>query len=219
MTGGAVRTLRREEATASAALHRRVLDMEFLARCGPAFLACYHRVWIASPAGLSLVATDDEGRLVGVLLGSLDPASHVRFMLRRGGWRLGLHLGAYAVVHPRLGREVLLTRGRRYARGLVRNLHGRNPGAPKAPALPVRAIGEVTHLMVAPEAQGSGVGRALLVEAQRRSRAHGLDELVLVTPPDLAARRFYEHLGWHADGELESRSGEAFVRFRLPLAP
>ncbi|MHB1533807.1 MAG: GNAT family N-acetyltransferase [Acidimicrobiales bacterium] len=217
MIAGAVRPLRRDQAPASAALHRRVLDMEFLARCGQGFLTCYHQVWIASPAGLALGVADEEDRLVGVLLGSLDPGAHVRFMLRRGGWRLGLHLASYALIHPRLGRELLLTRARRYARGLARNLRRRN-GAPAAARNRSRSVGEVTHLMVAPEAQGGGVGRALLEEAQRRGRAQGLDELVLVTPPDLAARRFYEHLGWHADGEVESRSGEAFVRFRLPLA-
>jgi hypothetical protein len=47
----------------------------------------------------------------------------------------------------------------------------------------------------------------------------GLNELVLVTPPDLAARTFYEHLGWRYAGKLTSRSDEDFVRYRLPLNP
>jgi hypothetical protein len=43
--------------------------------------------------------------------------------------------------------------------------------------------------------------------------------MVLVTPPDLAARGFYEHLGWIADGEMTSKSGEPFVRYRFALRP
>jgi hypothetical protein len=45
-----------------------------------------------------------------------------------------------------------------------------------------------------------------------------LDELVLVTPPDLAAGTFYERLGWLPSGEVTSQSGEAFLRYRFPLA-
>ncbi len=42
---------------------------------------------------------------------------------------------------------------------------------------------------------------------------------MLVTPPDLAAAGFYEHLGWQRTGELTSRSGEDFVGYRLLLRP
>jgi GNAT superfamily N-acetyltransferase len=80
-------------------------------------------------------------------------------------------------------------------------------------------VGEVTHLMVSPEAQGKGVGRLLVEEAERIARGSGLDELVLVTPPDLPARQFYEHLGWQDCGEVRSRSGEVFVRYRVTLGP
>ena len=77
--------------------------------------------------------------------------------------------------------------------------------------------GEITHLMVQQGLRGGGVGRALLEEARRAGQRAGLDEFVLVTPPDLVARDFYEHLGWRFAGELTSRSGEPFVRYRWPL--
>ncbi|HEY5025466.1 MAG TPA: GNAT family N-acetyltransferase [Acidimicrobiales bacterium] len=79
--------------------------------------------------------------------------------------------------------------------------------------------GEITHLMVKPDMRGGGVGKELLAEACRVGQRSGLDDFVLVTPPDLAARAFYEHLGWHFAGELNSRSGEPFVRYRFPLTP
>jgi hypothetical protein len=62
-----------------------------------------------------------------------------------------------------------------------------------------------------------GIGRVLVEAAIETARAAGVDGLVLVTPPDFAARDFYEHLGWSADGEMCSRSGEIFIRYRLSL--
>ena len=57
-----------------------------------------------------------------------------------------------------------------------------------------------------------------MAQAGRVGKRAGIDEFVLVTPPGLAARTFYERLGWRFDGELTSRSGERFVRYgcRLP---
>ena len=178
--------------------------MEFIARCGLPFLRRYYLGWITSPGGISLAGVDDD-RLVGVLLGALDPAVHVRAMVRRHGVALALHLAIGALRRPSLGREILATRARRYVGGAWRVLTTRG-GRRTDAAFPSRAddgqVGEITHL---------------LVEANERARGAGLGAIVLVTPPDLAARRFYERLGWHEDGEITSRSGEPFVRYRYPL--
>lgn len=206
--------------------------MEFLARCGSGFLRSYHRAWIASPDGLALAAVDPEGTLVGVLLGAMVPASHFRFMVRRHGAVLAARLVLAAVARPSLARELVATRLLRYLRGLGRMALGAlrpepsaattddgapaSAGRPKVGEEPLK-VGEVTHVMVGVPAQGTGAGRALLEEAQRAAAGRGIDELVLVTPPGLAAGAFYEHLGWKRSGTLTSRSGEGFVRYRLPL--
>jgi ribosomal protein S18 acetylase RimI-like enzyme len=237
-----IRDLRPADTAASARLHSEVLDMEFLARCGPRFLGRYHRAWIDSPKGLALAAVDEQGRVVGVLLGALDPAEHVRTMVRRHGLSLMFWLVARAVTDRTFARELLTTRLSRYVRGVVRILASGvstalghkpspSPGQRRAPpaatadqpaaATPsgnrVPTSGEITHLMVQPDMRGGGVGSELLAQAGRAGKREGLDEFVLVTPPDLAARTFYERLGWRLDGELTSRSGEPFVRYRLPL--
>ena len=194
--------------------------MEFIARCGLPFLRRYYLGWITSPGGISLAGVGDDDRLVGVLLGALDPAVHVRAMVRRHGVALALHLAIGALRRPSLGREILATRARRYVGGVWRVLTTRGGRRPDA-AVPSRAddgqVGEITHLLVDPGSQGSGLGRALVDTAIERARGAGLGAIVLVTPPDLAARRFYERLGWHEDGEITSRSGEPFVRYRYPL--
>jgi predicted N-acetyltransferase YhbS len=226
-----VRRLVPADARASSRLHREVLDMEFLSRCGPAFLRTYHRAWMASPDGLALAAVDDDGTVIGVVLGALRPAAHYRAMVRRHGLALAARLLAAAVTRPALARELVSTRLLRYLRGLGRmavsvlrrrrsrpdEAPGPAPDAdPQEPASSL-TVGEVTHVMVSADARGTGAGRALMEATHRFAAEAGLDELVLVTPPGLPAGAFYEHLGWKRDGTLESRSGEPFVRFRLPL--
>jgi GNAT superfamily N-acetyltransferase len=197
---------------ASARLHREVLDMEFVARAGERFLRLYHLAWVESDGGLALAAVDARGELAGALLGALDPALHYRSICRRHGLRLALSLLAHAAAHPRFGRELLATRAYRYARGLLRMAVKRSPAS--APGPPAPKAGEVAHLMVRPSCRGMGAGGALLSEALRLGRAAGLEEMTLVTPPDLASRGFYEHLGWQSTGEIVSRSGERFVCYR-----
>lgn len=230
-----VRPLRLGDAGRSARIHRDELGMEFLARFGTRFLVAYHRAWIRSPAGLALAATDGD-RLVGVMLATLDPAAHYRWMLRRAGPGLALRMVAASLVRPALGRELVVTRAGRYAGAIRRHLlaartAGRGSATSSvrvdpAPAGPGRGgagpvVGEVTHLMVTAGSRGTGAGRALLETTEAQAALAGLDELVLVTPPDLEARGFYGHLGWVEDGEMSSRSGEAFIRFRrqVPLPP
>ena len=246
MTGLRIRELQKKDTVASSTLHREVLGMEFLARCGPRFLCRYHKAWIESPAGLALAAVDEHERVVGVVLGALVPGVHFRTMVRRHGLQLAFWLGTRAITHPAFARELLATRFLRYTRGIARILFcgaspvlrrrsWRSPGgasreldaatprpAPGAPSGREDSAtkkGEITHLMVMHDLRGTGVGRELLEEARRAGQREGLDEFVLVTPPDLAARGFYEHLGWRFTGTLTSRSGESFVRYRLPLGP
>ncbi|MGC8626705.1 MAG: GNAT family N-acetyltransferase [Acidimicrobiales bacterium] len=212
-----VRPLRSSDVPASAALHLDVLGAEFLARGGEKFLRRYHAAWLASPFAMTLGAVDEDGQLLGALLGTVSPRAHYQRMFRDHGAALALALLERSVLSPRFGFELLATRGVRYARAVALQLVPARRGQAGPVPTPGRQVGEVTHLMVAPEAQGKGVGRALVEEAERVARAAGLDELVLVTPPDLPARQFYEHLGWQESGELRSRSGEVFVRYRLSL--
>jgi ribosomal protein S18 acetylase RimI-like enzyme len=57
--------------------------------------------------------------------------------------------------------------------------------------------GEIRALAVRPEAQGSGVGRALLTAAIDRAGREGIRHLVLSTQPDMkAAHHLYEEAGF-----------------------
>lgn len=212
-----VRPLLDADVDAAVSLHLVVLDMEFLSRFGPSFMRTYYRAWTTTPGSMAFVAIDDAGAVIGVLLGATDPATHVRAMVREHGVALARSIVVAAVGRPRLARDLVVTRAGRYARGVARLVLARiRPTSPAQSADSPR-VGEVTHVLVDPAAQGGGVGRQLIDAAIAAARDAGDDELVLVTPPDLAARHFYEALGWRADGAMTSRSGEAFLRFRYRL--
>ncbi len=214
-----VRPLTRTDVAVAAALHARVLDMEFLVRYGPAFMRAYYRAWIEAPDAISLAAVDEQGELVGTLLGATDTTSHMNAMVRRSGWRLASRLALYAAGHPALAKDLIITRGRRYLRGVARLVTSRRHGAATGGSTVDRGprVGEITHVLVRPERQGLGAGRVLVLAALEQGREAQLDEMVLVTPPDQDARGFYERLGWIADGDVTSRSGEDFVRYRYLL--
>jgi len=212
-----VEPLRDGDVLEAAQLHLQVLDMEFLSRFGPRFMRAYYRAWLHSAGSIALVARDDDGSLLGVLLGATDPAAHVNAMVKGHGIRLASTILARAITHPRLAKDLVVTRGRRYARGLMRLVAGRFGSRGASVRHDERVVGEITHVLVHPDAQGRGAGRELVARAVTVAREAGVQELMLVTPPDMEARHFYERLGWRADGAMRSQSGEDFLRYRLKL--
>lgn len=206
--------------------------MEFIVGFGSSFLRHYHRAWSESQSSVSLVVEDGAGRIVGVLLGSLDPAAHIAGMVRRRGFGLAARMALGAVLRPRLAGQLVRSRLGRYVRGVWRVAGPRavapdpvesrssdtaRRGAADSGQVGSVSTGEITHLFVDPSHSGRGVGRALVEEAVARGRKAGLGEMVLVTPPDMPARQFYERLGWKESGEVTSRSGEHFIRYTMTL--
>ena len=66
--------------------------------------------------------------------------------------------------------------------------------------------GELDGLFVEPDLWGRGIGRALADAATREARRRGLALKVIANP---RARRFYEHCGFKAEGEVMTRFGPA----------
>lgn len=209
-----VRELRPADAVPAAELHARYLPEQFLARGGPWFLRRYHRAF-TGPYGLALVADAGPAGVVGLLLGSTDAARFYAELPRHHGRALSMALAGAALAHPGFGLQVARTRLRRYARWLGRRAR---PARVAAPSQPGPVTGEVTVVVVSPQARGTGAGRALVAEAVRRARAQGAEAMELVTGLQDEANGFYCHLGWQPTDEIVSASGEPFRRWRLVLA-
>lgn len=76
---------------------------------------------------------------------------------------------------------------------------------------------ELDALFVAPEAIGTGVGRALLLYALERARDLGARRVAVNSDPNAA--RFYEHMGGVRVGETPSEAvpGRMLPRYELSL--
>lgn len=73
-------------------------------------------------------------------------------------------------------------------------------------SLPAPRMGYVASLYVLPEAQGSGTGRLLLAEAEKRLSDRGASHARLwVFEQNAPSRRFYERQGWVPDGTRVTR--------------
>ncbi len=213
-----IRDLRPADVEAAVELYCEVMSDQFLASCGRAFLRNYFEAWIGSPVAIALMAVSHDGLAVAMLLGSLDPAQHYRWMLRDRGGAMAARLIIRAIRRPPWGIALARTRGVRYLRGLLRLVvwtqRGRQRGVEVASAT---QIGEVTHLMVAPDWRGHGLGSALLSQAEMLGIVRGVRRLVVVSPVGWAAADFYARLGWSEQGEMVTRSDEHFLRFELAL--
>lgn len=76
------------------------------------------------------------------------------------------------------------------------------------------ASGTLWALFVAPEAEGRGIGRALLEAATADLAAHGRSAARATTDPGTRAHRVYLAAGWQDDGPAER--GEIALRRTLP---
>jgi predicted GNAT family N-acyltransferase len=72
------------------------------------------------------------------------------------------------------------------------------------------------RLVVARDARGAGVGRALLDEAERRVRAQGAQEMVLTA--QISAMGLYERAGYTARGEVFLDAGIEHMTMEKTLA-
>lgn len=85
-------------------------------------------------------------------------------------------------------------------------------------------VSELYAIYVLPDAQGRGVGRELMAASVSRLRDDGFSEAILwVFEDNPRTRRFYELVGWVADGGAKDEpvfgTTAPAVRYRLALEP
>lgn len=207
-----------------AAIHAVQLPDGFFVRFGTRFLAAYHGTFLAGPYAAAL-SVGPPGAPSGFVLGTVDNPRHYRWLVRNAGPLARSGFVALSV-RPGLAYELARTRGRRYARSVLRLLRhrastggasrrtGRADGSVPGPA-PVVAV--LTHVAVAPDAQGSGLGRVLVEAFVADARARGADEIRLITHAHTQAPGFYRRLGWTSLGERAASDGSLVEEFRLVL--
>lgn len=199
-----IQPLRPEYAAAAAELHRIGQPGTFLTRLGPTFLAALYAQMAASSHCTGLVALDEAGEALGVVVGSTDTSAVFRELIWQRGLRLVGPVLAALWRDPTLLPWVLRT-------ALYPSQSDADAGASGG--------GELLYIGVWPAQRGLGIGAALFAGLADALRQRGVPHMGLVVEAsNEAARRFYERQGMSARREL-ALYGRVMVWYELALLP
>lgn len=191
MTAGlALRPLDTGDVTTLAALHRVAFPDFFLSSLGEPFLTQFYRGFLQDDTAVTTVALGEDARILGAVVGTTEPAGFFRRLLKNRFWGFALASAGAALRHPpsapRLIRAVTYRGDARTAQGAL-----------------------LSSICVDPQAQGTGVGHALLTSWETRAREHGAESAFLTTDAldNEAVNRFYLSAGWSLHETFETRQG------------
>lgn len=202
-----------------AALHAQGLPHEFFVRLGNRFLWAYHRGFVEGPDGVIHVARDGD-RIVGFVTGATRARAHSQWVVRHLGRRLAVRGLQGLLLHPGETVVFLRTRLGRYLRGIRGRLWSRRGGPPPAARGPEPRRGSIAvlhHVVVDPDAQGHGLGGALVTAFVEDARERGARHARLVTLAEGGAGDLYERLGWSRGRKRLGPDGHLRVEYDLDL--
>lgn len=171
----------------------------FLSFLGSRFLELFYRSFLEDSAGIGFVATDENGSIIGSIVGPLVPDGYFKRLLKRRWWKFCLASGSALCRRPWI------------ATRLMRALWYRGD-APEHDQVP-RAL--LSSVAVAPGAQGRGIGQRLvnawLSEVQRRGGKGAF--LTTDAEGNDAVNAFYRRLGWKLDSSFTTAQGRHMNRY------
>ena len=193
MTDQRTPALRNEDVSALAALHVEAFPGFFLSQLGEAFLREFYRAFADDPSGIAVVSRSPSGNPVGAAVGTVEPAGFYRRLLRRRFLPLAIASAGAVVRHP--STVARLVRGATYRGGI-----GEDPTPPGA---------LLSSICTAPQARGTGIGRALLTQWESAARSAGSVEAHLSTDAvdNEAVNNFYKRAGWTRTRGYRTREG------------
>jgi GNAT superfamily N-acetyltransferase len=161
--GDGVRFATPSDAAALAALHAESISIGFLVVLGPRFLERLYRRIATGNGSFALVNMNESGRVTGFVAVAEDTGRLYRDFIRHDGLHAGLSAAPAVLRHPWKVIETL-----RY---------GVNGGAEMPGA-------EILATAVASDAQGRGIGGALVAAAIDELKARGVEQAHVVTATD-----------------------------------
>lgn len=178
-------------------LHLRAFPDFFLSFLGPRFLREFYLAFLMDPVGMAFVARNGQDGVVGAIVGPLDPRGFFGRLLRRRWWAFGLASVTALLQRP--------SSASRLARALV--YRG------EAPVGPVRAL--LSSIAVSPDAQGQGIGRALVQRWLDEARSRGARGCFLTTDAENndLVNRFYLSQDWKLESAYTTPDGRKMNRY------
>lgn len=195
-----IRQMTSTDVSAAVQVHLHSFPGFFLTFLGPAFLRELYVATLMDPSGISFVAADGTD-IHGFVTGTTQPVGFYRRLLRCRWWRFTL-----AAVLPVLKRPSIIPR-------LLR-----------AFSMPEQATqqegrGTLMSIAVLPEAQGRGIGQALVWAFLEATAQRGLRQVDLTTDRDgnEATNRFYQSLGFVCERTFVTPEGRAMNEYVVSL--
>ncbi|MBI5387440.1 MAG: GNAT family N-acetyltransferase [Verrucomicrobia bacterium] len=184
-------------------IHLQSFPSFFLSFLGSRFLREFYSSFLVDPTGVGYVVIDDDGKVVGAVVGPVDPRGYFQRLLKHRWWAFCVaSIGAVLrrpTIIPRLWQALFY--------------RGESPGGAG------RAL--LSSIAVAPAAQGCGAGRLLvqawLAEAWRRGASGAY--LTTDTEANEAVNRFYCGLGWALETSYVTREGRRMNRYIFDFPP
>jgi ribosomal protein S18 acetylase RimI-like enzyme len=191
-----VRVLTLADVPGAASLHRLVFADYFLGRMSQRFVELFYEQFVDQRGSYGLVA-EAEGRIVGAVIGTVDPAALYSDFYRRHFLVLARLLVSRALT-DRVVRRQALDRLPGVISVARSPLWTRRPtgGHASSPLVPPRAA-RLLSIGVAADYRGSGVAEELVEAFCRRLADDGVERVGLsVFNDNLRAAAFYEKTGW-----------------------
>ncbi|MDO5629406.1 MAG: GNAT family N-acetyltransferase [Mobilicoccus sp.] len=184
----------------AARLHERGFPSFFLTSLGAPFLREFYRGHLHDDTAVTVVARLDDGRPVGIVVGTTRPAGFYGRLLRRRG-------AAFAVT----GALGALRRPSAIPR-LFRAFTYRGDAPDPQAAL-------LSSIVVDPAHAGRGIGEHLQRRWCEEAARRGAPRAYLQTDRDDndPVRRFYERCGWRESATTITPEGRALVRYERSL--
>lgn len=174
----------------------------FLTFLGPRFLTELYSAIQEDPSGIALVTQSEKGSLSGFVFGTTQPTGLYRHLLKRRWWRFG-----WAALPAFLRSPSILRR-------LIRAFS--MPGQ----ELPAEHCGTLMSIAVDPNAQGQGIGKALVRAFLREAKKRGLQTVNLTTDAvnNDSTNAFYRSQGFVLHQTYSTPEGRPMNEYLFRLA-
>lgn len=172
-------------------IHMKAFQDFFLSFLGRKFLKEFYKSFATDPQGVGFVAKGQDEKVIGVIVGPINPHDYFKRLLRKS-WPKFCLASIRAVV-----------RKPKSALRLLRAVFYRG----EAPFGPPRAL--LSSIAVDPKAQCKGVGKNLVERWMEEVRRNGLSGCYLTTDADdnKAVNDFYRNLGWRIESSYVTPEG------------
>ena len=179
-----------------------------MSRLGTGFLNRYYRTFLDGPHAAAAVAVSEDG-VMGFVVGVLDTVEHRRLLRRYHGRSLAASALAAGFAHPTTAGRIV------WHRLWVTLSRLRNSVTHSSP---VERVAVLSHLAVAVEGRGLGIGTAMVEAFLRDCSQAGATRVCVATGAgELGAGGLYGRLGFRLVRERDTFDGRRIELYEMRL--